>query len=207
MNIALIILAIICAYLIGSFPSGYIAGRLRRGIDIREVGSRNVGAMNVFYKVGFVAGVLVLAIDIGKGAAAVALAHWLGIPMIATLFAGAAVVIGHSFPIYLKFRGGRGGATCIGVLAFLVPWGIPTNIAIFGLVLLITHYPTLSYSVAFLGYPFIAWLYYDSWVLGVFSIGILLLPLIKYIPRLKEMRIAGGSWHHVFLRKNLKDRL
>jgi glycerol-3-phosphate acyltransferase PlsY len=207
MNIALIILAIICAYLIGSFPSGYIAGRLKRGIDIREVGSRNVGAMNVFYKVGFMAGVLVLAVDIGKGAAAVALARWLGIPMIATLFAGAAVVIGHSFPIYLKFRGGRGGATCIGVLAFLVPWGIPANIAIFGLVLLITHYPTLSYSAAFLGYPFIAWLFYDSWVLVVFSVGILLVPLIKYIPRLKEMRIAGGSWHHVFLRKNLKDRL
>jgi len=207
MNAAFITLAIICAYLIGSFPSGYIAGRVRKGIDIREVGSRNVGAMNVFYKVGFVAGVLVLAVDIGKGAAAVALAHWLGVPIIAELFAGAVAVIGHSFPVFLKFRGGRGGATCIGVLAFLMPWGIPAYLAIFGLALLLTHYPTLSYSVAFLCFPFIAWLVYHSWVWVVFSIGILLLPLIKYIPRIKEMRATGGSWRHVLLRKSLKDRL
>lgn len=207
MNIAFITLAIICAYLIGSFPSGYIAGRVRKGIDIREVGSRNVGAMNVFYKVGFVAGVLVLAADIGKGAAAVALAHWLGVPMIAVLFAGAVAVIGHGFPVFLKFRGGRGGATCIGILFFLMPWGIPAYVAIFGLALLFTHYPTLSYSVAFLCFPFIAWLVYHSWVLVVFSAGILLLPLIKYIPRIKEMHATGGSWHHVFLRKSLKDRL
>lgn len=207
MNAALIALAIICAYLIGSFPSGYITGRVRKGIDIREVGSRNVGAMNVFYKVGFWEGILVLAVDIGKGAAAVALARWLEVPMIVELFAGAAAVIGHGFPIFLKFRGGRGGATCIGVLAFLMPWGIPANIAAFGLILLLTRYPTLSYSVAFLCYPFIAWLVYHSWVWVVFSVGILLLPVIKYIPRIKEMRATGGSWRHVFLRKSLKDRL
>jgi len=107
MNAAFIALALICAYLIGSFPSAYIAGRARKGIDIRKVGSRNVGAMNVFYKIGFWEGVLVLAVDMGKGAAAVALARWLGVPMIAELCAGAAVVIGHGFPIFLKFRGGR----------------------------------------------------------------------------------------------------
>ena len=202
-----IAIAIICAYLIGSFPSAYIAGRLRKGVDIREVGSRNVGAMNVFYKVGFVAGLLVLAADIGKGAAAVALARWLGVPMIAQLFAGVAVVLGHGFPVFLKFRGGRGGATCIGILAFLMPWGIPFYLAIFGLGLLLTHYPTLSYSAAFICFPFIAWLIYHSWVLVVFSIGILLVPGIKYIPRIKEMRGTGGSWRHVVLRRNLKDRL
>lgn len=207
MNAAFIALALICAYLIGSFPSAYIIGRARKGVDIRKVGSRNVGAMNVFYKVGFWEGVLVLAVDIGKGAAAVALARWLGVPMIAELCAGAAVVIGHGFPIFLKFRGGRGGATCIGVLAILMPWGIPANVAIFGLVLLFTRYPTLSYSVAFLCYPFIAWLVYHQWVLIVFSVGILLLPLIKYIPRMKEMRTTGGNWRRVFLRKSLKDRL
>ena len=202
-----IAIAIICAYLIGSFPSAYVAGRLRRGIDIREVGSRNMGAMNVFYKVGFVEGILVLAVDIGKGAAAVALAHWLGVPMIAQLFAGAAVVIGHGFPVFLKFRGGRGGATLIGVLVFLMPWGIPIYAAIFGLGLLLTRYPTLSYSVAFLCFPFIAWLIYHDGALITYSICILLLPGIKYIPRIKEMRATGGSWRHVLLRKNLKDRL
>jgi len=152
-DIFFIALALICAYLIGSFPSAYLIARFRKGIDIGRVGSQNVGAMNVFYKVGFAEGILVLAIDIGKGAAAVALARWLGVPMIAELFAGAAAVIGHSFPVWLKFRGGRGGATIIGILIFLMPWGIPFYAGIFGLALLITRFPTLSYSVAFLLLP------------------------------------------------------
>ena len=202
-----IALAIICAYLIGSFPSAYVAGRLLKGIDIREVGSRNMGAMNVFYKVGFWPGIMVLAVDIGKGAAAVALARWLGVPLIAQLVVGATVVLGHGFTVFLKFRGGRGGATCIGVLVFLMPWGIPVYLAIFGLGLLTTHYPTLSYSAAFLCFPFIAWLKYQSPELIIFSIAILLLPGIKYIPRIAEMRAKGGSWRHVVMRKDLKDRL
>ena len=74
-QIFLIAIAIIGAYFIGAIPSAYIMGRLRKGIDIREVGSRGMGAMNVFYQVGFVEGLLVLAADIGKGAVAVALAH------------------------------------------------------------------------------------------------------------------------------------
>jgi len=206
-EILYIAIAIICAYLIGSFPSAYITGRLRKGVDIREVGSRNVGAMNVFYKVGFVAGLLVLAADIGKGAAAVALARWLGVPVVVQLFAGVAVIIGHCFPVFLKFRGGRGGATCIGVLVLLMPWGLPFYLAVFGLGLLLTRYPTLSYSAAFICFPFVAWLIYHSGALIGFSIGILLLPGIKYIPRIVEMRATGGSWRHVVQRKNLKDRL
>jgi glycerol-3-phosphate acyltransferase PlsY len=206
-QILIIAIAIMCAYLIGSFPSAYIMGRLRKGVDIRKIGSRSMGAMNVFYQVGFVEGLIVLAVDIGKGVAAVALARWLGAPMIAQLFAGAAAVLGHSFTIFLKFRGGRGGATCIGILAYLLPWGIPFYAAIFGIILLLTRYPTLSYSLAFLAFPFTAWLKYHSPELIAFSIGLLLLPATKYYPRLKEMRTKGGSWRHVLLRKGLKDRL
>jgi len=205
-DILSIAIALIGAYLIGSLPSAYIAGRLKKGIDIRQVGSRNMGAMNVFYQVGFAAGLLVLAVDIGKGAAAVALARWLGVPMVAELFSGVAAVIGHSFPIWLNFRGGRGGATSIGILSFLMPWGIPFYLAIFGLMLLLTRYPTLSYSVAFLSFPFVAWLGYHSGVLVAYSAGLLLLPALQYIPRIKEMRAKAGSWRHVILRRNLKDR-
>jgi glycerol-3-phosphate acyltransferase PlsY len=206
-EILFITIALVVAYLIGSIPSAYIAGRLGKGVDIRQVGSRNMGAMNVFYQVGFAAGMLVLAVDIGKGAAAVALARWLGVGEIAELLTGATAVLGHGFPVFLKFRGGRGGATCIGIFAFLMPWGIPFYLAIFGLALLLTRYPTLSYSVAFVSYPFIAWLIYHRWELIVYSVGLLLLPGIKYISRITEMRVKGGSWRHVFLRKGLKDRL
>ncbi|MFC2063187.1 glycerol-3-phosphate acyltransferase [Chloroflexota bacterium] len=202
-----IAIALIGAYLIGSFPSAYIAGRLWRGVDIREVGSRSMGAMNVFYKVGFLEGALVLVVDIGKGLAAVALARGLGVPLVVELLAGAAAVIGHSYPVWLKFHGGRGGATCIGVLLFLMPWGLPYYAGIFLLGMLLTRYPTFSYSAAFLCFPFVAWLIYHSGALVIFSVGILLLPLVKYIPRLREMRSLSGSWRRVLLRRNIKDRL
>jgi len=201
-----IAIALVAAYLIGSFPPAYIAGRLIKGIDIRQVGTRNMGAMNVFYQVGFAAGFLVLAVDVGKGAAAVALALWLGVPEIVAWLAGAAAVIGHGFPVFLKFHGGRGGATCIGVLVFLMPWAIPIYLAIFGIALLLTRFPTVSYSIALLCFPFIGWLIYNQWELAVYSVGLLLLPAIKYIPRIREMRAKAGGWRHVFLRRGLKDR-
>ncbi len=206
-HIALIIIAIVCAYVIGSIPSAYIMGRLRKGVDIRQIGSRSMGAMNVFYQIGFAEGFTVLAVDIGKGVAAVALARWLGVPLYVQLLAAAVVVIGHAYTVFLKFRGGRGGATCIGILIYLMPWGIPVYAAVFGLGLLLTRYPTLSYSLAFLCFPFVAWLKYHSVEFIVFSVAILLLPAIKYIPRIKQMHSTGGSWRHVFLRKGFKDRL
>ena len=201
-----IAIAIIGAYLLGSIPSAYIAGRLRKGIDIREVGSRNMGAMNVFYKVGIVPGLLVLAVDIGKGAAAVALAHWLEVPLVVEFLAGATAVIGHSFPVWLRFRGGRGGAPLIGALIFLMPWGIPIGLSIFFVLLLLTRFPTLSYSIALLCFPFVAWLIYHNGNYVLYSSLMLLIPLIRYIPRIKEMRAKGGSWRRVVKRRNLKDR-
>jgi glycerol-3-phosphate acyltransferase PlsY len=205
-QIALIFIAVACAYIIGSIPSAYIMGQLRKDVDIRQIGSHSMGAMNVFYQIGFVEGLTVLAMDIGKGVAAVALARWIGVPVYAQLLAAGAVVVGHGYTIFLRFRGGRGGATCIGILIYLMPWGIPVYAAIFGLGLLLTRYPTLSYSLAFLCFPFVAWLIYGSVEFIIFSVAILLLPALKYIPRIKEMRTRGGSWRHVFLRKGLKDR-
>ena len=110
-EIGISVLALILAYLLGSIPSAYLAGRLRKGIDIRQVGTRTMGAMTVFYQVVFASGVLVLIADMGKGVAALALARWLGAPEITVLLAGAAAIAGHSFPLWLNFRGGKGGAS------------------------------------------------------------------------------------------------
>lgn len=202
----LIAVALIAGYLIGSIPSAYLAGRMVKGIDIRTVGSRNMGAMNVFYKVGFIPGLLVLLTDISKGAAAIALAGWLDVPLVFQLLAGVSAVIGHSLPVWLRFRGGKGGATIIGILGFLMPWGIPIGLAIFGLIMLISRFPTLSYSVALLCFPFVAWLIYHDGTLVTYSIAIMLLPALQYIPRLKEIRAKSANWRNAFLRKNLKDR-
>lgn len=214
--IALLIAAsLVIAYLLGSIPSAYMVGRFRKGVDIRKVGSRNMGAMNTFYRVGFWYGILVLVLDIGKGAAAVAIAGALmrlAVPtdfllLLIQLIAGVVVVLGHAYPVFLKFKGGKGGATCIGVLACLMPWGAPVYLGLFLLLLVITRFPTLSYAVAFLCFPFLGWLVYHSGALIIYSVAILLIPGLLYIPRIKEMRSKSGGWKHLFLRRNLKDRL
>lgn len=209
------ILAIVVSYLLGSIPSGYLAGRFGKKVDIRDVGSRNMGAMNVFYSVGIIAGLLVLAVDIGKGALAIYLTEQIfGIPnqpvTLMQYISGIVAVLGHSFPVWLKFRGGKGGATCIGVLARLIPWACPYYLGFFLLLLAVSKFPTFSYSIAFIAFPIVSWFYYPAsqpWLL-IFSIAILLIPAMRYIPRLKEMRKkGGGGWSRVFKRSNLKDRL
>lgn len=200
-------IAIIASYLIGSFPTAYIVTRLRKGVDIREVGSRNVGGMNVIYSVGVAEGILVLAIDMGKGALAVFLARWLGASLIIQLSSGVAAVVGHAFPVFLKFRGGRGGATCVGVLASLMPQAFPFYVGLFIVILLVTRFPTLSYGVAFACFPLVAWLTHYSVSVIAFSIGLPLMLAIRYVPRMWRMRVRSGSWSRVFFRGSLRDRL
>ena len=202
-----IALSLAGAYFLGSIPSAYLAGRIRKGIDIRQVGSHNMGAMNTFYNVGLFSGLLVLIADLGKGMAAIALSRWLGVPFEMELIAGVFVVLGHNFPVWLRFRGGKGGAPLIGVFFFLMPWGIPIGFGLLAIFMLLTRFPTISYGLALLCYPFVAWLIYHNGTYVLFTSLMLLIPYLMYIPRIIEMRTKGGSWKHVALRRNLKDRL
>jgi glycerol-3-phosphate acyltransferase PlsY len=206
-EVLFIILAVILAYLIGSFPSAFIIARLRKGVDIRQVGSRNMGAMNTFYKVGFWWGMLVLILDIGKGALAVGVAYLLTGNFWVELAAGLVVIIGHGFPVFLKFKGGKGGATAIGVLVYLMPWGTPIYLVVFLAVMGITRFPTLSYSLAFFIFPFVGWLIHHNLALAIYPVAVVLIPLFRYIPRIFEMKAKAGSWKNVAMRRNLKDRL
>ncbi len=149
-----IFVALASAYLLGSIPTAYIIGRLRKKTDIREVGSRNMGAMNTFYEVGFIWGIIVLAVDIGKGTASMAIASALNVPEPVYLAAGIVAVLGHAFPVFLGFRGGKGGATAIGVLAFLMrPWSYPVYAGAFFLFFALTRAATISYSLAYIRFP------------------------------------------------------
>jgi len=211
-----IVIAIIIGYLLGSIPSAYLAGRLRKGVDIREVGSKNMGAMNVYYEVGRVEAVLVTLADLGKGIGAILLVRWLsGNPLISefgllTGLTSAAAVMGHVFPVFLKFRGGKGGAVAIGILIFLMPWAVPFLFIIFAIALLVTRNPTFSYSLLLIVFPFVAWrIYFNTHGedLIFFSIGVGVFMGIQYIPRLKEMHSkTGGDWHKVIKRRSLKER-
>jgi acyl phosphate:glycerol-3-phosphate acyltransferase len=203
------IAAIIIAYLLGSIPSAFIIGKKRGGMDIRQVGSRNMGAMNTFYSVGFWWGMLVLGLDILKGSLGVLTARWLGTPQYIDMACGLAVLLGHNLPVFLNFKGGKGGASLIGVLIVFMPWGILIYPLVFGLILIFTRFPTLSYGAAFFCFPFIAGFIYHSIPFIIYSLALVLIPMLRYIPRIKEMRKGSGTggWKHVALRKNLKDRL
>lgn len=210
------VIAIIIGYIFGSIPSAYLAGRLKKGIDIREIGSKNMGAMNVYYEVGRVESVLVSLVDLGKGIAAILLVRWLaGHPLISpfdflTGITSVAAIAGHIFPCFLKFRGGKGGATAIGILLFLMPWAFPILLIVFLIAVFITRNVTFSYSLLLIVFPFIAWRIYfniHGEDLIFFSIGVGVFLGIQYIPRLKEMRKkTGGNWRKVIRRRNLKDR-
>ena len=215
-----IVIAIIIGYLFGSFPSAYLAGRLRKGIDIRAVGSKNMGAMNVFYQIGALEAALVTLADLGKGVAAILLIRWLSGASLITSFdllrdglTCIAAILGHIFPIFLKFRGGKGAATAIGIFIFLMPWAVPFLFTIFSLALLITRNPTFSYSLLLIVFPFVAgFIYVDHYdeplSLVFYSIGVGIFLGIQYIPRLKEMHgKSGGDWRKVIKRRSLKERL
>jgi glycerol-3-phosphate acyltransferase PlsY len=131
------------AYLVGSFPSAYLVGRLHAGVDVRSVGEGNVGARNVFHEVGKGWGIAVFALDFGKGAA-VAL-YFSGGPLWRLTVAVVFLVLGHAFPVWLGFVGGKGVAAAGGFAAALMPLSALVAAAASGIVFLATRrfLPTL----------------------------------------------------------------
>src|SRR5215510_2081454 len=114
-------LSVIFAYLLGSVPTGYILGSLA-GVDVRKAGSGNVGATNVARVVGKRHGIFTLVADIAKGFVPVVIALNLGLTSTATAFVGIAAFLGHLYPVFLRFQGGKGVATALGVFLGLFPW-------------------------------------------------------------------------------------
>lgn len=143
--------SLILAYLLGSIPFGYLIVRLRSGADIRQTGSGGTGATNVSRKAGKAAGVITLALDALKGAAAVLVARWLmGEAGTSWVVAGAAVlvVVGHCFPVWLKFKAGKGVATGLGVFLTIAPWAVLAAAAVFLVIVWRTRYVSLGSIIA-----------------------------------------------------------
>ena len=139
---------VVLAYLLGSIPFGYLIVRARGGGDVRETGSGGTGATNVTRRAGRAAGILTLALDALKGAAAVIVARYLladGFGVNWWVAAAAlAAVTGHVFPVWLKFRGGKGVAPGLGVFLALAPAVVPVALAAFLLVVWRTRYVSLG---------------------------------------------------------------
>ena len=163
------------------------------------MGGGNVGGLNTFKEVGRGAGVAVMLADVAKGAAAVAIARWLlDVPQPFVLAAGLAAVAGHNWSIFLKFTGGKGMATTIGVLVILMLhygyWqGLLIFAGIIGIGLIITHNVALSAGIAFFCLPFIAWLGMKSGLFIILAIILGLVMGLKFLPTARAAWATSGN--------------
>jgi glycerol-3-phosphate acyltransferase PlsY len=147
-------LTTLIAYLLGSIPFGYLIVRWQRGIDIRATGSGSIGATNVMRKLGIMGFVATFILDAGKGLLAVLLASKLTLGNPTWVAAAAcAAVLGHCFPVWLRFRGGKGVATGVGVFIAIAPWQVVLVLGIFAAVVAIWRYISLGSIVATAAFP------------------------------------------------------
>jgi glycerol-3-phosphate acyltransferase PlsY len=200
---SLIIACCAVGYFFGSFPAGYFAGRLA-GVDVRSQGSGNIGATNVLRVLGKRWGYPVFAIDVVKGFAAVRLAfvlikYWPAAQPYAehlAILTAMMSVVGHMFPIWLGFKGGKGVATTAGALFGLMPWVVPCIFLIWYIVFQTTRYVSLASIIAAIALPIVAalfarWRFIDTWALVYFCILIMVLVLWRH--RSNFSRLLKGT--------------
>lgn len=196
---------IVSAYLLGSIPTSVWLGRIIKGVDLRDSGSGNAGATNAFRVLGKTIGSLVLLLDMLKGFLAVSLVHlqstfapgtetW----MILKICLGLVAVLGHIFPVFAGFRGGKGVATITGVALGLHPFGALAAIGIYLLVFLLTRISALSSLIAVLTYPVWIILVFrsDYLAIRIFSLVVLVLVLITH--RSNILRLMRGEEKSLF---------
>lgn len=150
-------LPVLLGYLTGSVPFAYLLAR-RAGIDVRFAGSGNVGAANVLRTTGTWRGVVVMALDVAKGIAAVAIGYLMAGSAALAAATGAAAVVGHIYPVWLRFHGGKGVAVAAGVFTMLSPVAAAIAAALFLVTVWITRYISLGSIAATVALPPVAWL-------------------------------------------------
>ena len=199
---------IVAAYVVGATPTSYLAGRLVRGIDLRDHGSKNLGATNVYRILGWKYAIPVGLIDIAKGALVVLLfPRWAGpdAPTWLPVAVGGAAVLGHMFSPYVRFKGGKGVATAAGVFLALAPVAVVVAILVWALCLWLTGYVSLSSIIAVASLP--VWVR----VIGpdspsVFWAGVALWALIVFAHRRNIARLVAGTENRFRTRKGPSGR-
>ena len=202
-----VVLAVVAAYLLGSIPTGYLVARAR-GVDIRSVGSGNIGATNVFRALGRSAGVLVLAVDLLKGLLAATLlvagithlypSSYRGNPQAVEWLAivtGVCAVLGHNYTCWLRFQGGKGIATSAGVLLALVPAGLGISAGVWGLVIALTRYVSLASITAAVSLPVTVWITGGSPTMLLVTGTLTVLALYKHRSNIR--RLLNGTEHRI----------
>lgn len=182
------IIAVASGYLLGSIPTAYIISRRVTGKDIRRLGGGNVGGLNTYREVGMLPALIVGIGDIGKGAAAVAIAYWLlEVSPLFVMLAGLAAVIGHNWMLFLKFSGGKGMGAAFGALLVLMPvygywYGLLIIIAVIIIPFVFTRNVALSMGIGLLFLPLITWLITQSGLATILAVTLGVLIGIKFLP-------------------------
>jgi len=184
-------LAIIVAYLIGSVPFALLLARRWGAADPRTLGSGNLGAANVLRASGIRAGVIVAVLDVAKGAASVALAMRISNGPVAPAAAGFAAVVGHIYPVWLKFKGGKGVATACGVFSVLTPLAGPPALVVFLVSVWLTKYVSLGSILATIALPSIA--YATGAPAAILIAAWSAAALILFRHRSNVARLVGGT--------------
>lgn len=197
-------LAIIIGYLLGAIPSAYIAGRLIKGVDIRQVGGGNMGALNTVREIGTGAGIAVLIADIAKGSITVLITQWLGVPTIFVYIAGFAAIVGHNCPVFLKFRGGKGAATTLGVLLALAPLEFALCLPAMLIVILVTSNISLTITAALVLLPLIIWLLGGANSLIFYTLALALFQALRYMPTARRGWASASSKKDFIVDKRYK---
>ena len=205
---------ILIAYLLGSFPSAILIGKIFYKIDVREFGSGNAGATNTFRVLGKKAGLPVLFLDVLKGFLSVNLIAFLdlipfsidGIFELQLTF-GIAAVIGHLFPVFTGFRGGKGIATLLGILIGIHPAAAFCSSLVFIIIFLIFKFVSLASIIASLSFPILIYLLSDSTPnsLIIFSIFVPILSLITHQKNIERL-VRGEETKAKILKKKKNDK-
>ncbi|MDT8420120.1 MAG: glycerol-3-phosphate 1-O-acyltransferase PlsY [Desulfuromonadales bacterium] len=183
---------VLAAYLIGAIPTGVILTRLSGSEDIRQKGSGNIGATNVYRVAGRTLGILTLVGDCLKGMLPVLLAaqsfNLAGIPLALVAFAA---FIGHCYPVYLGFKGGKGVATALGIFLVISPLSVLCALVLFVLVLWKWRFISLSSISAAAAIPFLAFFFERSW--PIFSASVLIAAVVIWRHRSNIARLRSGE--------------
>jgi glycerol-3-phosphate acyltransferase PlsY len=186
------IISLILSYLIGSVPFGLLFAKAFSGVDVRIVGSRNIGATNVLRSSGKKAAILTLLADMLKGFLPPVLAMWAFQDDYLCVLSGAAAILGHNFPVYLGFKGGKGVATSFGVILAVSPLIGAISLLAWLAAAYIWRYSSLSALIAFALYPFLTFaIYAGSKPHGMLSLFIA--GLIYYRHRENIQRLLAGT--------------
>ena len=200
------------AYLLGAVPAAYLVARLSRGIDLRRYGSGSIGASNLWQSTSRWIAMPIIPYDLGKGILAVWIAHLVGLDITQQVVVGLATIVGHNWSVFLRFGGGRGMLTTLGVALILpsinglVPWAIIISLIITIIGTFVIHNVPLGVGVAVTALPLVSWAVGDPLPITLGFLAIFLITVIKRLAMPRTAIAASLSNRQLLLNRLLFDR-